>query len=61
MEPPRGLWASLWNFIRFLPYFIGLLILGFFKGLYYFLFIFYLFPAFTVVLYPYIVMFFNSL
>ncbi|KAL6507285.1 hypothetical protein OROGR_023480 [Orobanche gracilis] len=33
MEPPRGLWASLWNFIRFLPFFIGLLILGFIKGI----------------------------
>ncbi|KAK6153128.1 hypothetical protein DH2020_012767 [Rehmannia glutinosa] len=32
MEPPRGLWASLWSFIRFLPFFIGLLILGFIKG-----------------------------
>ncbi|KZV57456.1 hypothetical protein F511_35254 [Dorcoceras hygrometricum] len=33
MEPPRGLWASLWNFIWFLPYFIALLILGFIKGI----------------------------
>ncbi|KAL3640075.1 hypothetical protein CASFOL_015043 [Castilleja foliolosa] len=33
MEPPRGLWASLWNFIRFLPFFIGLLILGIIKGI----------------------------
>ncbi|KAL3644004.1 hypothetical protein CASFOL_011936 [Castilleja foliolosa] len=33
MEPPRGLWASLWNFIRFLPFFIGLLILGLIKGI----------------------------
>ncbi|XP_009340850.2 uncharacterized membrane protein At3g27390 [Pyrus x bretschneideri] len=33
MEPPRGVWASLWNFIRFLPYFIGLLILGNIKGI----------------------------
>ncbi|KAG5527135.1 hypothetical protein RHGRI_028153 [Rhododendron griersonianum] len=33
MEPPRGLLASLWNFIRFLPYFIGLLMLGFIKGI----------------------------
>ncbi|XP_031093845.1 uncharacterized membrane protein At3g27390-like [Ipomoea triloba] len=32
MEPPRGFLASLWNFIRFLPYFIGLLILGTIKG-----------------------------
>uniref|UniRef100_A0A5B6Z3C0 Transmembrane protein n=1 Tax=Davidia involucrata TaxID=16924 RepID=A0A5B6Z3C0_DAVIN len=33
MEPPRGVLASLWNFICFLPYFIGLLILGFIKGI----------------------------
>ncbi|KAK3006964.1 hypothetical protein RJ639_016004, partial [Escallonia herrerae] len=33
MEPPRGVWASLWNFIWFLPYFVGLLILGVIKGL----------------------------
>lgn len=33
MEPPRGVLASLWNFIWFLPYFIGLLILGFIKGI----------------------------
>ncbi|KAL2500216.1 hypothetical protein Adt_25766 [Abeliophyllum distichum] len=33
MEPPRGFWASLWNFICFLPYFVGLLILGFIKGI----------------------------
>ncbi|XP_073065080.1 uncharacterized membrane protein At3g27390-like [Primulina eburnea] len=33
MEPPRGLRASLWSFICFLPYFIGLLILGFIKGI----------------------------
>ncbi|KAI3452507.1 hypothetical protein Pfo_009171 [Paulownia fortunei] len=33
MEPPRGLWASLWNFICFLPVFVGLLILGFIKGI----------------------------
>lgn len=32
MEPPRGFWASLWDFICFLPFFIGLLILGFIKG-----------------------------
>nr|GME06970.1 uncharacterized membrane protein At3g27390 [Ipomoea batatas] len=32
MEPPRGFLASLWNFICFLPYFIGLLILGTIKG-----------------------------
>lgn len=33
MEPPRGFLASLWNFICFLPYFIGLLILGLIKGI----------------------------
>ncbi|KAA8530155.1 hypothetical protein F0562_004864 [Nyssa sinensis] len=33
MEPPRGFLASLWNFICFLPFFIGLLILGFIKGI----------------------------
>ncbi|XP_052190953.1 uncharacterized membrane protein At3g27390-like isoform X2 [Diospyros lotus] len=33
MEPPRGFLASLWNFICFLPYFIGLLLLGFIKGI----------------------------
>ncbi|XP_047965495.1 uncharacterized membrane protein At3g27390-like [Salvia hispanica] len=33
MEPPMGLWASLWSFIRFLPFFIGLLILGVLKGI----------------------------
>ncbi|KAK4392925.1 putative membrane protein [Sesamum angolense] len=33
MEPPRGLWASVWNFFFFLPFFIGLLILGFIKGI----------------------------
>lgn len=32
MEPPRGVFTSVWNFIRFLPYFIGLLILGVLKG-----------------------------
>lgn len=32
MEPPRGILASLWSFICFLPYFIGLLLLGFIKG-----------------------------
>lgn len=32
MEPPRGFLASLWSFICFLPYFIGLLILGLIKG-----------------------------
>ncbi|WOG96407.1 hypothetical protein DCAR_0415742 [Daucus carota subsp. sativus] len=33
MEPPRGIGASLWNFICFLPYFIGLLLLGLIKGI----------------------------
>ncbi|CAN6249118.1 unnamed protein product [Urochloa humidicola] len=32
MEPPRGFWASLLSFLKFLPYFCGLLILGFIKG-----------------------------
>ncbi|XP_024977959.1 uncharacterized membrane protein At3g27390-like isoform X1 [Cynara cardunculus var. scolymus] len=33
MEPARGVWWSLGHFILFLPYFIGLLILGFIKGI----------------------------
>ncbi|KAI3768890.1 hypothetical protein L2E82_19727 [Cichorium intybus] len=33
MEPPRGVWKSLVHFILFLPYFIGLLLLGFVKGI----------------------------
>ncbi|KAL1291884.1 hypothetical protein HN51_060379 [Arachis hypogaea] len=33
MEPPKGIWASLWSFICFLPYFIGLMLLGTIKGL----------------------------
>ncbi|KAK4782444.1 hypothetical protein SAY86_016546 [Trapa natans] len=32
MEPPRGVLASIWNFVRFLPYFVGLLLLGTIKG-----------------------------
>lgn len=32
MEPPRGALAKIWNFICFLPYFFGLLLLGNFKG-----------------------------
>ncbi|EES11014.1 hypothetical protein BDA96_06G138500 [Sorghum bicolor] len=32
MEPPTGFWASLLSFLKFLPYFSGLLILGFIKG-----------------------------
>ncbi|KAJ7970722.1 Steroid nuclear receptor, ligand-binding [Quillaja saponaria] len=33
MEPPKGILASLWNFICFLPYFTGLLLLGSIKGI----------------------------
>ncbi|XAR51947.1 hypothetical protein NMG60_11006758 [Bertholletia excelsa] len=33
MEPPSGVLSSLWNFLCFLPFFIGLLILGFIKGI----------------------------
>ncbi|KAK7338512.1 hypothetical protein VNO77_19124 [Canavalia gladiata] len=33
MEPPTGFSASLWSFIRFLPFFIGLLLLGTIKGI----------------------------
>ncbi|CAL0299151.1 unnamed protein product [Lupinus luteus] len=33
MEPPKGFWASLWSFLCFLPYFIGLFILGHIKGI----------------------------
>jgi hypothetical protein len=32
MEPPKGVLASLWNFICFLPFFSGLLLLGIIKG-----------------------------
>ncbi|CAK8541211.1 unnamed protein product [Lathyrus sativus] len=32
MEPPSGFYASLWSFIHFLPFFIGLLVLGSIKG-----------------------------
>ncbi|XP_043703916.1 uncharacterized membrane protein At3g27390-like [Telopea speciosissima] len=32
MEPPRGFWASFWSFLRFLPFFIALLLLGIVKG-----------------------------
>ncbi|KAL1812252.1 hypothetical protein ACET3Z_022317 [Daucus carota] len=32
MEPPTGFWTSLWRFICFLPFFIGLLLLGLLKG-----------------------------
>ncbi|XP_021890401.1 uncharacterized membrane protein At3g27390 [Carica papaya] len=33
MEPPKGFLLSLWHFICFLPYFIGLLLLGILKGI----------------------------
>ncbi|XP_031405550.1 uncharacterized membrane protein At3g27390-like isoform X1 [Punica granatum] len=33
MEPPRGVLASIWNFVCFLPYFVGLLLLGNIKGI----------------------------
>ncbi|XP_076910748.1 putative membrane protein At3g27390 [Bidens hawaiensis] len=33
MEPPKGVWKSLGQFILFLPYFVGLLGLGFIKGI----------------------------
>ncbi|KAL6650922.1 hypothetical protein ACP70R_009847 [Stipagrostis hirtigluma subsp. patula] len=33
MEPPSGFWASLLSFLKFLPYFCGLLILGLIKGI----------------------------
>lgn len=33
MEPPRGFLPSLWQFIHFLPFFIGLLLLGTIKGI----------------------------
>lgn len=32
MEPPTGILASLWQFILFIPYFTGLLLLGVIKG-----------------------------
>jgi len=32
MEPPTGFWASVWNLVCFLPYFIGLWLLGNIKG-----------------------------
>ncbi|KAH1193124.1 putative membrane protein [Glycine max] len=28
MEPPTGFWASIWNFVCFLPFFVGLWLLG---------------------------------
>ncbi|KAF3576799.1 hypothetical protein DY000_02033752, partial [Brassica cretica] len=33
MEPPRGILSSLWQFILFIPYFTGLLLLGVLKGI----------------------------
>ncbi|EEF35434.1 conserved hypothetical protein [Ricinus communis] len=33
MEPPRGFLVTLWNFICFLPFFAGLLLLGTIKGI----------------------------
>lgn len=33
MEPPRGFWSSLWRLFYFLPFFIGLLLLGLIKGI----------------------------
>ncbi|KAF5794857.1 putative uncharacterized membrane protein [Helianthus annuus] len=33
MEPPRGFWKSVGQFFLFLPYFVGLLLLGFIKGI----------------------------
>ncbi|XP_059449279.1 uncharacterized membrane protein At3g27390 isoform X1 [Corylus avellana] len=35
MEPPQGFLASLWNFICFLPFFSGLLLLGIIKGIFF--------------------------
>lgn len=37
MEPPSGFWATLWSFLRFLPFFVGLLLLGIVKGVSFFL------------------------
>ncbi|WCJ21249.1 hypothetical protein M5689_003415 [Euphorbia peplus] len=33
MEPPKGCLASVWNFICFIPFFFGLLLLGTIKGI----------------------------
>ncbi|XP_022934971.1 uncharacterized membrane protein At3g27390-like isoform X2 [Cucurbita moschata] len=33
MEPPRGFLSRLWSFIRFIPFFVGLLLLGTIKGI----------------------------
>lgn len=32
MEPPTGFWDTVVSFLKFLPYFVGLLILGTIKG-----------------------------
>jgi hypothetical protein len=32
MEPPREFWDTALKFLKFLPYFIGLLVLGVIKG-----------------------------
>ncbi|XP_040377207.1 uncharacterized membrane protein At3g27390 isoform X2 [Oryza brachyantha] len=32
MEPPSGIGASVWTFFKFLPFFVGLLLLGIIKG-----------------------------
>ncbi|CAL9131865.1 unnamed protein product [Musa textilis] len=32
MEPPQGFWATLWSCLRFMPFFLGLLLLGIIKG-----------------------------
>lgn len=32
MEPRKSFWSTLWRFLRFLPYFFGLLVLGIIKG-----------------------------
>ncbi|XP_058102092.1 uncharacterized membrane protein At3g27390-like isoform X2 [Magnolia sinica] len=32
MEPPSGFWATCWRFLFFLPFFLGLLLLGIIKG-----------------------------
>ncbi|KAK1256724.1 hypothetical protein QJS04_geneDACA024390 [Acorus gramineus] len=39
MEPPEGFWATLWSFLCFLPFFIGLLLLGIIKGAFVFPFV----------------------
>ncbi|WOL14363.1 hypothetical protein Cni_G23143 [Canna indica] len=40
MEPPKGFLASLWSLLRFLPFFLGLLLLGIVKGVLVFPFVF---------------------